>query len=64
MGRDRKLIPVPEPLMVAPEGRSWSLLLSTDDVRYGGCGTPMPEKDGLWMLPGEATLVMTAKAQG
>ena len=60
LGHDRTLIPVPEPLLVAPEGRAWSLLLSSDDVRYGGCGTPIPEKDAIWSLPGEATIVMTA----
>ena len=60
LGHDRTLVPVPEPLLVAPEGRSWSMLWSSDDVRYGGCGTPEPEKDAIWSLPGEATLVMTA----
>jgi maltooligosyltrehalose trehalohydrolase len=62
LGHDRTLIPAPEPLLVAPEGREWSLLWSSDDVRYGGCGTPMPEKDALWFLPGEATIVMAATA--
>jgi maltooligosyltrehalose trehalohydrolase len=61
LGHDRTLLPVPEPLLVAPEGRSWSLLWSSDDVRYGGCGTPVPEKDAIWSLPGEATLVMAAE---
>jgi maltooligosyltrehalose trehalohydrolase len=49
-------------LLAAPEGRTWSLLWSSDDVRYGGCGTPTPEKDAIWSLPGEATIVMTAVA--
>jgi maltooligosyltrehalose trehalohydrolase len=62
LGHDRTLVPAPEPLLAAPEGRTWSLLWSSDDVRYGGCGTPTPEKDAIWSLPGEATIVMTAVA--
>jgi maltooligosyltrehalose trehalohydrolase len=58
LGRDLHLYPAPEPLLAPPEGRAWRLLWSSEDPRYGGGGTPAPEDDAGWHLPGQAALVM------
>jgi maltooligosyltrehalose trehalohydrolase len=59
LGRDVHLVPAPEPLLGAPEGMRWETLWSSDDPRYGGCGTPIieSEEDG-WHLPGASSEVM------
>ena len=48
-----------EPLLAPPSEASWELLLSTEDVRYGGEGTPA-QVDGI-VVPGSATLVFTSQ---
>jgi maltooligosyltrehalose trehalohydrolase len=59
LGPSLCLDPAPEPLLAAPAGTSWGLLWSSQDVRYGGCGTPAVEnEDGCWNIPGEATVVL------
>jgi len=59
LGRDLHLVPAPEPLLAPPEGMRWETLWSSDDTRYGACGTPLieSEEDG-WHLPGESAVVM------
>jgi maltooligosyltrehalose trehalohydrolase len=59
LGRDVHLVPAPEPLLAPPEGMRWESSWSSEDPRYGGCGTPLveSEEDG-WHLPGESTVVM------
>jgi maltooligosyltrehalose trehalohydrolase len=58
LGRDLHLDPAPEPLLAPPEGLSWELLWSSEDTRYGGRGTPPPESDENWRIPGHAAIVM------
>lgn len=59
LGRDIHLVPAPEPLLAPPEGMRWETLWSSDDTRYGACGTPLIEsEDDGWHLPGESTVVM------
>ncbi len=58
LGRDLNLDPAPEPLLAPPEGQAWRLLWSSEAYAYGGCGTPTPEGDFNWRIPGECTLVM------
>jgi maltooligosyltrehalose trehalohydrolase len=57
-GRDLHLDPAPEPLLAPPPGRTWDLLWSSEDVRYGGCGTPHPDTEDNWRILGEAALVL------
>jgi maltooligosyltrehalose trehalohydrolase len=57
-GRDLALAPAPEPLLAPPEGRTWSLLWSSEDRAYGGCGTVPPDIDDNWRLPGEAAILV------
>ncbi|MBI3407064.1 MAG: malto-oligosyltrehalose trehalohydrolase [Planctomycetes bacterium] len=58
LGRDLHLDPAPEPLLAPQTGRPWQILWSSDDLRYGGSGTPPLESDAGWHIPGEATVVL------
>ena len=48
---------VAEPLLAPPPGTGWKLCWSSEDVRYGGHGTPVPFTHERLALPGHATLV-------
>ena len=58
VGRDLHLDPAPEPLLAPPEGKAWAVLWSSEDPRYGGCGTAPPDTEEGWRIPGEAALVL------
>jgi maltooligosyltrehalose trehalohydrolase len=58
LGRDLLLTPAPEPLLAPPEGMRWTLRWSSEDPRYGGGGTPDPETEDGWRIPGTATVVL------
>ncbi|HSE93919.1 MAG TPA: malto-oligosyltrehalose trehalohydrolase [Methylomirabilota bacterium] len=58
LGRDLALDPAPEPLLAPPPDAGWMLVWSSEDPRYGGCGTPPPETDEGWRLPGHAAVVL------
>jgi maltooligosyltrehalose trehalohydrolase len=61
LGRDLTLEPVAEPLLAPPAERTWDILWSSDDPRYGGPGTvPLDLRD--WMLPGHAAVVLAPVA--
>lgn len=49
---------IPEPLLALPEGRAWEILWSSEDVRYGGNGTPKVENESSWDIPGYASLLL------
>jgi maltooligosyltrehalose trehalohydrolase len=57
-GRDLHLCPAPEPLLAPPEGRHWQRRWSSEDVRYGGNGTPPLETEEGWLVPGECAVVL------
>jgi maltooligosyltrehalose trehalohydrolase len=59
LGRDIPLDPAPEPLLAAPPGERWQIVLSTEDPKYGGAGTPPPdtEREG-WHLHGRCAMVL------
>jgi maltooligosyltrehalose trehalohydrolase len=59
-GRDLHLDPAPEPLLAPPEGRSWHLLWSSEEPRYGGSGTPPIHAEERWRLPSHAAVVLAA----
>ncbi len=60
LGTDLHLKVAAEPLLAAPDGRRWRLLWSSEDPRYGGCGTPEPEtEEHNWRLPAHSAIVMT-----
>jgi maltooligosyltrehalose trehalohydrolase len=58
LGRDLHLNPAPEPLLGPHEGRLWEVLWSSEDVRYGGLGTPPLDSDENWRIPGHAAVVL------
>jgi maltooligosyltrehalose trehalohydrolase len=58
LGHALHLNPAPEPLLAPPEGMGWAILLSTEDPRYGGCGTAPLEDEDNWHLPGHAVVVL------
>ena len=59
LGRDLTLRVLAEPLLAPPRDGAWTLLWSSEDPLYGGCGTaPVEQPGGAWRLPGHAALVL------
>jgi maltooligosyltrehalose trehalohydrolase len=58
LGRTVHLDPAPEPLLAPPEGMVWQTFWSSEDVKYGGCGTPPLETDQNWTIPAESAVVL------
>jgi len=58
LGADLRLDPAPEPLLAPPEDMQWATLLSTEDPKYGGAGTPPLDSEKNWRLPGRAAVVL------
>ena len=57
-GRDWQLTPLSQPLLAPPAAKTWRLLWSSNDAKYGACGTPPLELKTGWRIPGEATIVL------
>jgi maltooligosyltrehalose trehalohydrolase len=64
LGRDLYFRPSPEPLLAPPPGGRWETAWCSDDLRYGGSGTPPLRKMGSWNIPGECAVVMYARPLG
>ena len=47
-----------EPLVAPPLDADWEVRWSSEDVAYGGLGTPDLWPDGWWYLPGETAIVL------
>jgi maltooligosyltrehalose trehalohydrolase len=62
-GSDLHLDPAPEPLLAPPEGMRWGGLWSSEELRYGGCGTAPVETEENWRFPGHAAVVLTPVAE-
>ncbi len=62
LGTDLDCAPMAEPLLAPPAGMSWQLALSSEDARYGGGGTPALRLDAVWLLPGQAAIVLTPRS--
>jgi maltooligosyltrehalose trehalohydrolase len=61
---DRPLQPAPEPLLAPQAGCAWQVLWSSEDVRYGGAGTPPIEtEDEGWRIPGHAAVLMVSRTK-
>src|SRR5262245_46773128 len=53
------LAPVSGPLLAPPEGRrGWETLWSSEDVRYGGFGTPALETLDGWRIPAQCAVAL------
>ncbi len=62
MGPDLVLEPAPEPLLSPRSGGRWQLLLSSEDVKYGGKGYMRPEQDGIWRLTAHSASVFATES--
>ena len=60
LGTQLHLVHVPEPLLAPPAGTRWSLAWSSEDPRYGGCGTADLDTDEGWRIPGQAAVLLQA----
>jgi maltooligosyltrehalose trehalohydrolase len=60
LGRDLEFQPPSEPLLAPPPDRSWIVLWSSEDPRYGGMGTPAFDEKA-WRIPGAAAIVFRAE---
>jgi maltooligosyltrehalose trehalohydrolase len=49
---------IAEPLLAPPMNTDWALRWSSEDVQYGGRGTPELFPDGSWHLSGESAIVL------
>lgn len=58
LGADLSISPLPEPLLAPPAGCAWTLLWSSEDVRYGGSGALGAGTAAAWRVPGHAALVL------
>ena len=56
LGTDKVICPMPEPLLAPPLGCEWAIRWSSEDVIYGGLGTPALLMHDHWKLLGESAL--------
>jgi maltooligosyltrehalose trehalohydrolase len=58
-GTDVNLDPAPEPLLAPPPDLRWMIHLTTEDPKYGGCGTaPVDTEAEGWLLPGRTAVLL------
>jgi maltooligosyltrehalose trehalohydrolase len=61
LGADLCYTPAPEPLLAPPRGYRWKLSFSSEDPRYGGCGTPDGVSvAGAFRVPARSALQLSA----
>jgi maltooligosyltrehalose trehalohydrolase len=58
LGRDLAFNPAPEPLLAPPADMRWEIVWTSEDVRYGGCGTPAPDTYPNWRIQGHAAVAL------
>ena len=58
LGADLPLPIAPEPLLAPPDDRRWQIAWSSEDPRYGACGAPLFDPDGVWRLPAQTALML------
>jgi maltooligosyltrehalose trehalohydrolase len=52
------LDPAPEPLLAPPEEMDWTILWSSEDLRYGGDSVTSLEDTDNWHLPGHTATML------
>jgi maltooligosyltrehalose trehalohydrolase len=62
LGADLGLVPLAEPLLAPPAGKTWGLLWSSEDHRYGGLGIPPFHTGAGWSIPAASASVLTPVA--
>lgn len=58
LGNDLRYSPAPQPLLAPPAGREWEILWSSNQVDYGGVGTPPLVNETGWQIAGELAVVL------
>jgi maltooligosyltrehalose trehalohydrolase len=53
--------PVPEPLLAPPAAMRWKRIWSSEEIAYGGDGTPDCDYVETWHLPAHSALVLAAQ---
>ncbi|HEX5750400.1 MAG TPA: malto-oligosyltrehalose trehalohydrolase [Archangium sp.] len=61
LGTELEVAPCPEPLLAPPPGNKWSLLLASEQVRYGGMGSPSFANETRMRVPGQTSLVLASE---
>ena len=61
LGRDLHQDPAPEPLLAPPVNKSWHVLWSSENPRYGGMGVLHPDTDDNWRLMGHSATLLIAR---
>jgi len=62
LGADFELAPPSEPLLAPPPARCWAIAWSSEDIAYGGRGTPPLETPVGWRVPGPAAVLLVPVA--
>jgi len=62
LGPDVREPSIPEPLLAPTEGSRWKLIWSSEHPDYGGAGTPSPDTENGWVIPGESALLLGCHA--
>jgi maltooligosyltrehalose trehalohydrolase len=62
LGDEVVLEPCPYPLLAPGTGRSWTLMLSSEESRFGGGGTTFSLNEQPWTLPSRCALVLASTA--
>jgi maltooligosyltrehalose trehalohydrolase len=50
--------PSPQPLLASPAGYCWEQAWSSEQIEYGGSGTPRVETADGWRMPPEAAVLL------
>lgn len=61
VGHDRSFFPCSEPLLAPQPGSRWSLVLSSQESRFGGRGATFSDGTGPWQLQGQAAALLFEK---
>lgn len=59
-GQDNQFSPAPQPLLVAGDQLKWELLFSSEWMKFGGQGMPVPQFEP-WEIPGHSAYVLQTK---
>jgi maltooligosyltrehalose trehalohydrolase len=61
LGTDLYLCPGPEPLLASLSGKSWHVIWSSEDPKYGGLGTFPPDAEDNWRIPGNSAVAFSSE---
>ena len=63
LGHDLIRPSIPDPLVGPPRGKLWDMIWSSEDVRYGGHGTPDLDTPSGWHLPACSAVVLRTRPE-